>query len=153
MNFSSINDIIDFAIEKEIEAAEFYSEASKNVKLRGAQKVLEDFAAEERKHEKTLRELKENKEKLSEYKYEKVQDLKRSDFLVDMQYRPDMDYVDLMRLAMKREEKASKLYNDLAGATDKEEYQTFFKAMAQEELKHKNSLETLYDDYMKQHDD
>jgi rubrerythrin len=153
MEFGSIDDIVQYAIDKEIEAAQFYEEASKNVKLRGAQKVLQEYAAEERKHEQMLVDLKSNKEKIKEYKFEKIQNIKRSDFLVEMEYRPDMDYVDLMRLAMKREEKANQLYLSLAESADNAEYAGFFQVLAQEELKHKNSLETLYDDYMKQHDD
>jgi rubrerythrin len=153
MDFNSIDDIMQYAIDKEIEAAQFYEEAAKNIKLAGAQTVLNEYAAEERKHEQILKDLKANKDRIKEYKFEKIQDIKRSDFLVEMEYRPDMDYVDLMRLAMKREEKASKLYSSLAESADNPEYATFFKALAQEESKHKNELETMYDDYMKQHED
>ncbi len=153
MEFKSIDDIIQYAIDKEIEAAEFYEAAAKNIKLVGAEHVLNDYAAEERKHEQILKELKTDKNKIKGYKFEKIQDIKRSDFLVEMEYRPDMDYVELMRLAMKREEKASKLYSSLAESAEEPEFAEFFNVLAQEELKHKNELETMYDDYMKQHDD
>ena len=153
MEFSSIDDIVQFAIEKEIEAAEFYTKASTNIRLEGAKKVLQDYASEERKHEQILIDLKENKARISEYKFEKIQDIKRSDFLVDLEYQTDMDYVELMRLAMKREEKANELYLKLAQAADNPEHTEFFQMLAQEELKHKISLENLYDDFMAQHDD
>lgn len=153
MEFSSIDDIVQYAIEKEIEAAEFYTEASTNIRLEGAKKVLQEYAAEERKHEQILKDLKANKARISEYKFEKIQDIKRSDFLVELEYQPDMDYVELMRLAMKREEKANELYLKLAQATDNPEHAKFFSMLAQEELKHKTSLENLYDDFMAQHDD
>lgn len=91
---------------------------------------------------------KENKAKIAEYKFEKVQDIKRSDYLVEMEYRPGMSYVNVMRIAMKREEKAFKLYENLSRATDNAEYAKVFKVLAQEEAKHKNYFETLYDDYM-----
>lgn len=150
MEFNSINDIVDYAIEKEIEAAEFYEEAAETIEMAGAREILKDYAAEERKHEQILKDLKENKARIDGYKFEKIQDIKRSDFLVEMTYRPDMNYEDLMRLAMKREEKANKLYLILAKSTDNEEHARFFTMLAQEELKHKNSLEKLYDDYMEQ---
>jgi rubrerythrin len=150
MEFKSIDDIVDYAIEKEIEAAEFYEKAAKTIEIVGASEVLKDYAAEERKHEQILKDLKENKARIEEYKFEKIQDIKRSDYLVEMTYRPDMNYEDLMRLAMKREEKANQLYLTLAKATDNEEHAQFFTLLAQEELKHKNSLEKLYDDYMAQ---
>jgi rubrerythrin len=150
MEFSSITDIVDYAIEKEIEAAQFYEEAAGNIELVGASQVLKEYAAEERKHEQILKDFKGNKAKVTEYKFEKIQDIKRSDFLVEMTYRPDMNYEDLIRLAMKREEKANQLYLVLAKSADDANHAQFFEMLAQEELKHKNALEKLYDDHMAQ---
>lgn len=148
MEFQSIEDIIDFAIQSEIEAARFYETAAEQETNRGVEKNLREFSEEERRHEQMLKNFKENKTKLAEYQFEKVQDIKRSDYLVDLEYRPGMSYVNVMRVAMKREEKAFKLYDRLAAATDKEEYAKLFKILAQEEAKHKNFFETAYDDYM-----
>ncbi|MFH2133246.1 MAG: ferritin family protein [bacterium] len=148
MEFTSINSILDFAIEKEIEAAEFYQTAAENENLKALAKELRGYAEEERKHEKMLVDLKNNKNKISEYKFEKIQDIKRSDYLVDVPYRKGMSALEIMRLAMKREEKAYKLYDKLAAAADNADHSNFFKVLAQEELKHKNYFETMYDDYM-----
>jgi rubrerythrin len=49
---------------------------------------------------------------------------------------------------MKREEKALALYNELQAKTDQEGYIHLFKILAQEEAKHKQFLEGMYDDYM-----
>jgi len=49
---------------------------------------------------------------------------------------------------MKREEKSLKLYNELAGKTEKGSLAKVFQILAQEEAKHKLKLETLYDDHM-----
>lgn len=148
MEFKSIEDIIEFAITSEIEAAEFYEKAAENETIRGVAKNLQEYAAEERKHEQMLKNLKENKTKIASYQFDKVQDIKRSDYLVELEYRPGMSYVNVMRLAMKREEKAFKLYEKLAQATDNADYAKMFTILAQEEAKHKNYFETLYDDYM-----
>ena len=59
-----------------------------------------------------------------------------------------MHFVDILRLAMKREEKALQLYNDFLEQADSEASRTLFKVLCQEEAKHKLALETLYDDYM-----
>jgi rubrerythrin len=59
-----------------------------------------------------------------------------------------MTYAELLRLAMKREEKALQLYNDLASKSEKSEWVKVFKMLSQEEAKHKLKLETIYDDYM-----
>lgn len=148
MEFQTIEDIIEFAIASEIEAAEFYEQASENETIRGVAKNLKEYAAEERRHEQMLKNFRDNKTKIAEYQFEKVQDIKRSDYLVELEYRPGMSYVNIMRLAMKREEKAFKLYERLSRATDNPDYAKVFKILAQEEAKHKSYFETLYDDYM-----
>jgi len=79
--------------------------------------------------------------------------LKRSDYLVALVYEPDMTYPDLLRLDMKREEQAFKFYEGLAGDTKSGEYEKVFNILAQEEAKHKNILETLYDDLMAEQGD
>jgi rubrerythrin len=68
--------------------------------------------------------------------------------MVDIEYEKGMHYTDILRLAMKREEKALKLYNELQTKIQGEAYLKLFKILAQEEAKHKRALETLYDDYM-----
>jgi len=76
--------------------------------------------------------------------------MKRSNYMVDLTYQPGMPYAEALRLAMKREEHALKLYNDLQEKADEPEVVNLFKMLSQEEAKHKLALETLYDDYMAQ---
>ena len=64
-----------------------------------------------------------------------------------------MHYTDILRLAMKKEEKALKLYNDLMKKTDNEDVIKLFQVLAQEEAKHKGFLEGLFDDYMAEQGD
>jgi rubrerythrin len=59
-----------------------------------------------------------------------------------------MPYNEILLLAMKREEKALKFYNELLEKADTDESKKLFKALCQEEAKHKLALETIYDDYM-----
>lgn len=51
-------------------------------------------------------------------------------------------------LAMKREEKALALYNEMLVKTENPEAKKLFQMLCQEEAKHKLALETKYDDYM-----
>jgi len=148
MNFNSVEEIINYAIEREKEAVQFYEEISKQEAFSGTRKTFEDFAKEERKHQAMLEDFSINKEKISEYKLEWITDIKRSDYLVDMEYEKGMHYTDILRLAMKKEEKALKLYNDLSKKADNENVIKLFKLLAQEEAKHKGYIEGLYDDYM-----
>jgi len=146
MRFETFEEIMDFAIEKEKEAAAFYEDASKMEKFSGAKETLESFAREERKHQNMLENF--SKENVELYTIEKIPDLKRSDYLVDLKYEPGMAYPDLLRLAMKREEKAVKFYTNFSEGADTEDHKKLFQVLAQEESKHKLKLETLLDDYL-----
>jgi len=148
MDFNSIEEILNYAIKREKEAAEFYEEISRKEDFSGTKESFEEFAKEERKHQTMLEDFSVNKEKINEYKLEWITDIKRSDYLVDIEYEKGMHYTDILRLAMKKEEKALKLYNDLMQKTDNESVIKLFKVLAQEEAKHKGFLEGLYDDYM-----
>jgi rubrerythrin len=148
MNFESFEEIVGFAIEKEKEAVDFYEDASSRTTHSGAKKIFDDFAKEERKHQSLLEDIFEGEIKLSDYKFEWIPDIKRSNYMVDLDYEKGMPYTDILRIAMKREEKSLQLYNDLAEKTEKGELKELFKMLSQEEAKHKLALETLYDDQM-----
>lgn len=151
MRFETFEEIMDFAIEKEKEAAAFYEEASKMEKFSGAKETLESFAKEERKHQNMLENF--SKENVDLYTIEKIPDLKRSDYLVDLEYEPGMAYPDLLRLAMKREEKAVNFYTNFSEGADTEDHKKLFQVLAQEESKHKLKLETILDDYLAEQGD
>lgn len=153
MDFGSIEEIVAFAIEKEKEAADFYRAAADQEAIQVNKNVLEDYAKEEEKHEEMLRAFSFDKEAVGKYKFKKINDLKRADYLVEMEFTAGMTYFEVMRIAMKREEKAYKLYKDLSQSADSEDVTNIFKILAQEELKHKNSLETIYDDHLAKHGD
>ncbi|MFC1885544.1 ferritin family protein [Thermodesulfobacteriota bacterium] len=153
MNFESFEEIIAFAVEKEKEASAFYSEAAEMESFSGVKKTLEEMAAEEKKHQTLLENLGENKELIEGYKFKWIPDIKRSDYIVEMEYEKGMPYTDILRMSMKREEKALKLYNELQIKAENPEHAKVFKILCQEEAKHKLFLETQYDDYMAEQGD
>ena len=85
---------------------------------------------------------------MQDYQFKWITDIKRSNYVVELEYRRGMGYNEILMLAMKREEKALQLYNDFLDKADSEESRTLFKMLCQEEAKHKLALETMYDDYM-----
>lgn len=153
MNFNSVEEIVEYALGKEKEAVEFYTELSQNETFEAAKQTFQQFAAEEKKHVKLLTDLGNDKVKIESYQFEWIPDMKRSDYMVDVTYEPGMHYTDILRLAMKREEKSLQLYNELAGKADKEDFVNVFKLLCQEEAKHKQILETIYDDFMAEQGD
>jgi rubrerythrin len=150
MKFDSLEAILEFAMEKEKEAAQFYSGLAKEDAFSGSKEMFLDFAKEEAKHQKLLQEFKSKgfTQAMKDYKLKWIKDIKRSDYVVELEYHKGMAYNEILMLAMKREEKALKLYNVFLKQTDTPEAQKVFKMLCQEEAKHKLSLETMYDDYM-----
>lgn len=153
MEFNSYQAIIDFAIEKEIEAASFYEEAAGNEVRDETRKMFLDFAREEKKHQYLLENLDCTGEcslVTQDYKFKWIGDLKRSDLMVDIALEKGMSYRDILLIAMKREEKALKLYNELQQQSETGTARNIFKILCQEEARHKLGLEKLYDEYMQE---
>lgn len=150
MEFENLNAVIEFAIEKEKEAADFYDTASAEESMSGKKEMLKEFAAEERKHQLLLEKFKAEgiDQSVKAYKLIWITDIKRSDYVDEIEYRKGMAYNEMLMLAMKREEKALKLYNELLKNTEDPDARKLFKMLCQEEAKHKLALETLYDDFM-----
>jgi desulfoferrodoxin-like iron-binding protein len=149
--FSSVNEILDFAIEKEQEASQFYADWAKKLtspnldpdQLFLLRDMFEQFAQEELKHrEKLIRVQTGGPFQLSA---KQVTDLKIVDYLVDIMPFPNMDYQEALIIAMKREKASLKLYGDLAEVAGSEDLRSLFTALAQEEAKHKLRLETEYE--------
>ncbi|MDJ0720011.1 MAG: ferritin family protein [Desulfobacterales bacterium] len=150
MEFKTPNDILDYAIGKEKEAKQFYLDISEEETLSGNRQVFRDFAKEEDKHVVLLEKLKAGviAEGIDNYEFKWIKDIKRSDLLLDIEYEKGMHYRDILMLAIKREEKALKLYNDLQVRIEDPDHVKIFKMLCQEEAKHKLALETMYDDHM-----
>jgi desulfoferrodoxin-like iron-binding protein len=142
-NFKSVQEILDFAIEKEEEARQFYLEWSEKLENKSLREQFVQFAGEENKHKEKLQRVKQG----STFKpsAKQVTDLKIVDYLVDIVPTPDMDYQEALIVAMRRERASFKFYNDLAAMAGDEAMRETFLALAQEEAKHKLRLETSYE--------
>jgi len=57
MQFETVKDIIKYAIAREIEAAEFYEDASQQEMFSGSREMLLEFVQQERKHQAMLEKL------------------------------------------------------------------------------------------------
>ena len=144
MEEKRFKEIIQFAIDKQIEAFNFYTGASQNAKYSGGKELFLSLAKEEEGHRKLLENL--NMEKVSQKRIEKVPDLHISDYMVEVEMKPGLSYADTLRIAMKREEKSLKLYNDMKDSNTDEDLKKLFTLLTNEEAKHKLKLEKIYDD-------
>lgn len=141
--FSSVEEILDFAIAEEEQANKFYTDLAQKMEDPAMRKVFEDFAKEELRHMAKLVAVKQGEFTI---KPESVRSLGIADYVVDVEPKADMSYADALDLAMKREKTAYRLYLDLAVASQNEEQSDMFLNLAQEEAKHKLRLEIEYDD-------
>ncbi|MCK8602557.1 ferritin-like domain-containing protein [Desulfoferrobacter suflitae] len=141
---SSMNDVVQFAIEKEEKAMDFYQKCADRAKNPGIKKFFEEMAEEEQRHKKLLQDL--DPSGLDSLKLEKVEDLRISDYLVEVQFKEDITYQEALTLAMKKEEKAYEFYNAWKNKCMQEKTAKLFEMLAQEEMKHKRKIETVYDE-------
>ncbi len=147
MDFKNIDEILDYAIIKEQEAADFYTYLSESMNKPYMKKVFQSFANEELGHKKKLQEVKSGKYLLPDEK--KIQDLKIAEYLVDVDAKSsELDYQKALILAMKREKTSFKLYSDLAENAADQNVRLIFSSLAQEEAKHKLRFEIEYDEYV-----
>lgn len=144
--FETIDDILDFAMQSEQDAIDFYSELAEKMQNKQMKEVFLDFAREEVGHKARLKKIRD--ERLFDLAVEQVRDLKIADYVVAGRPSADMEYADALVLAMKREKAAFKLYTTLAERTDDPEIKTTFQALAVEESKHKLRFELEYDEYV-----
>ncbi len=152
MKFGSVDEILTFAIDREKEAVEFYASLAKEATHASLKETFVNFSKEEEKHVTLLSDISGNKEKIGSYKFKKITDLKISDYMVEKEYEEGMPMPEILKLAMKKEEVAVKLYKDLANQTENEDAKKVFLILVQEEAKHKLGLETMYDDYLADQD-
>lgn len=148
MEFKSVDEVLKFAIDKEKEAVDFYSSLADKAAQDSLKKVFKNFAKEEEKHAALLSDISGNKDKIEAYEFKAVADLKISDYMAETEYKEGMPMPDILKVAMKREEKAVALYADLGGKSGSKDAKKVFQILVQEESKHKLQLETMYDDYM-----
>lgn len=143
MDQKAFEEIILFAIRKEVEAATLYETYTNLASSEGVRQMFKDLQSEEQKHKKILENLK--KEDVTRYRLKKVPDLKIGDYIQEEDYYPEMNYQEALLLAIKREKNSVRLYRDLSKGAEEPELKKIFLVLSQEESKHKLKLETEYD--------
>jgi rubrerythrin len=145
MKLKSVEEILDYAIKKEEEAARFYADLADRVEQKAMGDVFRDFSKEEQEHKKKLLTVKSGSAAM--LSMDRVLDLKIGDYLVDITLSPHLDYKQALIIAMKAEKAAFRLYHNLAATTDDENLRALLLMLAQEEARHKLRFEIEYEDY------
>jgi len=141
----SVEEILEFAIAREIEANQFYMTLARQAENPAMLRVFEDFAEEELEHKAKL-ELEAMKEGIVMLPVEKVSDFKITDYMSNVELSADMDYKDVLILAMDKEKRSLRLYVDLATIVEDANSRETLLSLAVEEAKHHARFEIEYDE-------
>ena len=142
MRLNSLDEILRFAIRKEADAAAFYRMAADRSDP-GVRKTFEELAKEEEGHKKKLEGF--DLKKIEQMELKETKGLGLSEMMEDVPYSPDMSYADLLRMAIKNEEKSQKLYTSTSQIVTEPKLKKLLLILAQEESTHKERLEKIYD--------
>lgn len=141
-DFGSIEDVLDFAINREIEAYDFYTKLTVLAKKPDVSKELKIFAEDELEHRTKLESVKSGEINLED---DEIGSLGIAEKVKNVEATGEMTYVDLLVIGMKKEKDSFQLYKQLASTVRKDQLKGMFQQMAREEAQHKLTLEIEYD--------
>lgn len=144
LSFNSADAVLDFAIEREQEAHDFYLDWAGKTDKEAIKEVLLEFANVEKKHKALLQNIK--KGDAVAFGQHKVIDLKIGEYLTKADPTLGMTYQDSIRVAIQREMASQEMYRHLASITKDPTIKSIFQKLEMEESKHKEHFEKLYDD-------
>ena len=145
--FDSIEAILEYAIQSEQDAVDFYNKLAEKATNKSVEKIFLKNAAEEMGHKIKLEKVKNEGLFLREFP-DGVKDLKLSDYITKRPPSKIEDYADALRLAMHREKAAFRLYIKLSKSTENPDMRRLFEKLADEEASHKLKFELEYDEYV-----
>ena len=141
--FDSIEQILEVAIEREIEAYQLYIDLAKRAANMTLRKVFEEFAAEELDHKAEL-ELEIIKTGKTVKPAQTQIYLGMDDYVEDQTPIIDLDLVDVLAIAIEKERRSVRFYVQLAATIKDSEFREVLLALAEQEAGHKARFEIEY---------
>ena len=140
--FGSVEEILDFAIGREIEAHQLFVKLAAMVESPETCKIFEKLAGEELEHKAKLEAVKAGELTLEP---SEIDSLGLAGSVEEIKPHAKMDYRELLALGIKKEDKSYKLYTKLASKAQSPELKNIFLRLAEEEAGHKMRFEIEYD--------
>lgn len=144
MPAKDLSAVLEMAINKEIEAQEFYKELQNRVADSEAKQALRFMVEEEKKHEEFLINYKMSGMGPESLKLSQAIDYKVAEHFEKPDVSGKMDSKDVYLIAAHRELNSYNFYKELAGLHPKGKIRDMLLKMANEEMKHKEKVEYLY---------
>lgn len=143
---ANFEQVIDFAVQREKEAVQFYMELEHMAHFAPQKELIAEIRGMEEGHVKILEKLK--NQKLETIRQHPAPRFVPSTYLVEPQPAADMTYQDILIIGIKREDRSHALYEEMQEQTSNPAILETFRILAGEEAKHKRFFEDLYDKYV-----
>ncbi len=140
----TLKEILERAIQKEIESQRLYSDLSQKMTNDAAKDALRQLSQQEQGHRTLLEKYQRGELKAGTLSREQVIDYKIAEHLDQPEISPDMQLKDVFLLAANRELHSHELYSALAGLHPPGETKRLLEELASQELEHKQKVEFLY---------
>jgi rubrerythrin len=145
--FNSIEDVLNFAREKEQDAYDFYSEFAERMRDADMKELFRKLAKQEMRHKIAISEMLKGNIELGSHP--RIKGLELEKVFNTTEESKSLAVENAMLLALEREQGSHKLYSDLALIVEDQELQSVFMGLAADELEHKASIQNAYEKYLK----
>lgn len=144
--FTSTEDLLDFAIRQEEVSASFYRGLAGKVSRHWVAKMFEELSVEEDHHREKLIDVKSGS--IAALPTDRVSRLGLAGVLSVADPTSDLSFPDALVLAMTREDAAFTMYTRLAEIATDPELAGLLRGLAHEEAGHRLRIETEYDEHV-----
>lgn len=144
MNFVTLRQVVEFAVEREELAYQMYKRAAELTESLAARKLFEELAAEEATHKEVFSRI--DPDKIAEHNSCSLPEVTIGKYLRHVAFQPQMTYQEILTFALKAEEEAYQLYKAAAGMTEDPKLQKTLLTFAEVELGHRRKIEGLYNE-------
>ena len=140
----TIKDVLQKAIQREIESHRLYNDLSEKMTDEAARDAFLELSRQEYEHQQLLEQYLRGDLKGGELKREHVVDFQIAEHLDLPEISPDMELKDTFLVAANREKASHEFYLALAQIHPAGEMKRLLEDLASEELEHKHRVELLY---------
>ena len=142
----TLDNILEKAIQKEIEAQELYRSLYRTTENEAARDILQQLAEVEEKHEALLRRYRRGELGPGALEARHVLDYRIAEYLEQPEISPEMKLDEVLLLAANREKASHEFYLALADEHPSGPVKTLLEELASEEIEHKQKVENLYNE-------
>ena len=140
----TLKEVLEKAIQKEVEARLLYVDLSQKVNNKAAEESFQELAQQEQGHQNLLEQYRRGELKEGALSSGQVIDYKIAEYLDQPEISPEMELKEVFLLAANREKASHEFYLSLARVHPAGEVKRLLEELAAQELKHKQRVEFLY---------